>query len=208
MCRLLLVAHNSSGFDSWVVLNSLVKEITELKIEKTAKGLISLTFRCAVKIVNTVEVPQYVKFTSTKYHIKGPLEKIGREYRLQPELPKREIELSVIIKSNFADLGHIWEPYLNLHVFCLAFIYARHSMEMQNMSGFGVEDCLTEASLRRKSLGTYKKDREFYTFDDKYVRGFIIKSIKGGTVVPLNRYFESNKCDGILDTIKKIKNKA
>ena len=27
--RLLLVAHNSSGFDSWVVLNSLVKEITE-----------------------------------------------------------------------------------------------------------------------------------------------------------------------------------
>ena len=26
---LLLVTHNSSGFDSWVVLNSLVKEITE-----------------------------------------------------------------------------------------------------------------------------------------------------------------------------------
>ena len=26
--RLLLVAHNSSGFDSWIVLNSLIKEIT------------------------------------------------------------------------------------------------------------------------------------------------------------------------------------
>ena len=36
--RLLLVAHNSSGFDSWVVLNSLVKEITDLKIIKTARG--------------------------------------------------------------------------------------------------------------------------------------------------------------------------
>ena len=34
--RFLLVAHNSSGFDSWIVLNSLVKEITELKIMKTA----------------------------------------------------------------------------------------------------------------------------------------------------------------------------
>ena len=33
--RLLLVAHNSSGFDSWVVLNSLVKETTELKVTKT-----------------------------------------------------------------------------------------------------------------------------------------------------------------------------
>ena len=38
--KLLLVANNSNGFDSWVVLNSLVKEITELKIMKTARGLI------------------------------------------------------------------------------------------------------------------------------------------------------------------------
>ena len=29
--RLLLVPHNASGFDSWVVLNSLVKDLTELK---------------------------------------------------------------------------------------------------------------------------------------------------------------------------------
>ena len=29
--RLLLVAHNSGGFDKWVVLNSLVEEITENK---------------------------------------------------------------------------------------------------------------------------------------------------------------------------------
>ena len=31
--RLFLVAHNASGFDSWIVLNSLVKEIIELKIK-------------------------------------------------------------------------------------------------------------------------------------------------------------------------------
>ena len=145
--RLLLVAHNSSGFDSWVVLNSLVKEITDLKIIKTARGLISLSFRCGVKIVNTVEVPQYVKFTCTISHIKGSLEKIGREYGLQPELLKGEIEHSVIIKNNFAELRHIWEPYLISDVLCLDFIYARHSMEMQKISGFGITDCLTEASL-------------------------------------------------------------
>ena len=57
-CRLLLVAHNSSGFDIWVALNSFVKEITELKIIKTSRGLISLSIRCGVKIINTVEVPQ------------------------------------------------------------------------------------------------------------------------------------------------------
>ena len=56
--RLLVVAHNSSAFDSWVVLKSLVKEITDLQNLKTARGMISISFRCGVKIVNTVEVPQ------------------------------------------------------------------------------------------------------------------------------------------------------
>ena len=201
--RLLLVAHNSSGFDCWVLLNSLVRDITELKIIKTARGLISLSFRCGFKVVNTVEVPQYVKFTCSKSHIKGSLEKIGREYGLQPELLKGEIEHSVISKNNFDELRHIWEPYLKLDVLCLAFIYARHSMEMQKMSGFGIKDCLTEASLGWKCFGTYNKDREFYTFNDKYVRDFIGKSIKGGRVAALNRYFESNQCEEILNIIKK-----
>ena len=110
--RLLLVAHYSSGFDSWVTLNSFIKDITDFKIIKTARGLISLSFRCGFKLVNTVEVPQYVKFTCTKSHIKGFLETIGREYGLQPELLKREIEHSVINKSNFADLRHIWSHIL------------------------------------------------------------------------------------------------
>ena len=80
-------------------------------------------------------------------HIKGSLEKIGREYKLQPELLKGKIEHSVVNKINFPELGHIWEPYLKLDVLCLAFIYARQSMEMQKMSGFGIKDCSTEASL-------------------------------------------------------------
>ena len=201
--RLLLVAHNSSGFDSWVVLNSLVKEITDLKIIKTARGLISLSFRCGVKIVNTCEVPQYVKFTCSKSHIKGSLEKIGKEYGLQPELLKGELDHSIINKNNFAELRHIWEPYLISDVLCLAFIYARHSMEMQKMSGFGIKDCLTEASLGWKCFGTYNKDREFYTFNDKYVRDFIRKSIKGGRCGSYIRYFESKQFDEIMSTIKK-----
>ena len=41
-----LVAHNASGFDSWVVLKCLVREITDLKIKISARGLISLSFRC------------------------------------------------------------------------------------------------------------------------------------------------------------------
>ena len=201
--RLLLVAHNSSGFDSWIVLNSLIKEITDLKIIKTARGLISLSFRCGVKIVNTCEVPQYVKFTCTKSHIKGSLNNIGEEYGLQPDLLKGEIEHSIINKNNFIELRHIWEPYLISDVLCLAFIYARHSMEMQNMTGFGIKDCLTEATLGWKCFRTYNKDRDFYTFNDKYVRDFLRRSIKGGRCGAFIRYFESNQCEEILNTVKK-----
>ena len=70
---LLLVAHNKSGFASWAVLNFLVKEITDSKNIKAAMGLISLSFRCGVKIVITCAVPQYIK--CTKCHTKGSLEK-------------------------------------------------------------------------------------------------------------------------------------
>ena len=73
---------------------------------------------------------------------------------MQTEFLQEEIEHSVNNKSNFAELGHIWEPYLKLHVLCLAFIYARHSMEMQKMTGFGIKDCLTGASLGWKCFGT------------------------------------------------------
>ena len=72
----------------------------------------------------------------------------------------------------------------------------------KKISGFGIKDCLTEANLGWKCFGTYNKDREFYTFNDKYVRDFKRKSIKGGRVGAFNRYFESNQCEEILNTIK------
>ena len=73
---------------------------------------------------------------------------------------------------------------------------------MQKMSGFGIKDCLTEASLRWKCFGTDNKNKEFYTFNDKYVRDFIRKSIKGGRFGAFNRYFESKQCEEILNIIK------
>ena len=43
--RLSLVAHNASGFDSSVVLNSIVNQLRGLKFVKNTGGLISLLFR-------------------------------------------------------------------------------------------------------------------------------------------------------------------
>ena len=88
-----------------------------------------------------------------KTHIMGSLEKNSREHGLQSELLKEEIEHSVLNGSKFADLRSILEPYLKLDVLCLAFLHARHSLEMQKVSGIGIKDCLTEASLGWKRFG-------------------------------------------------------
>ena len=66
-------------------------------------------------------------------------------------------------------------------------LYGRHSMEMQKMIGFGIKDCLTEASLEWKCLGKDIKDREFQLFNNKYERDFLRRSIEGSNCAALNR---------------------
>ena len=84
---ILFLAHNASELISWVLLKSLDKEVEDSKIIRTARGLILLCSCCGDKIVNTVEVPQYLKFTCTQSNKTDSLDKIGKEYGLQPELP-------------------------------------------------------------------------------------------------------------------------
>ena len=48
---------------------------------------------------------------------------------------------------------------------------------MQNISGFGIEDCSTEATLGWMCYRKYNKDFEFYTFNDEYLRDYIRGSI-------------------------------
>ena len=171
-------------------LKSSVKQLTELKLIKTARGLNALLYRCGVEIVNTVEVPQYVIFKCTESHINCSLEKIAEEYSLQTELPKGKCEHSVDDRINCVSLKHTSEPYLKLNLLCLAFIHVRFSMEKKAMSGFGIKNFFIQSSQGRKCFGTYIRGREFYTFNNKYVRVFIRKSNNGGRVAVLNRYLE------------------
>ena len=142
--RLLLVGLIAGGFDIWVVLNSLVKEILDLIFMKTARGLISLSIRCGVKLVDMAEVLQYAEFTCTSFSKERFCRKIGGECGLQPENLEVENEHPDINKSNYGNLTHIWEPYFKIDVLCLAFKYARKSLEMQNMSRFVIEVCFKE----------------------------------------------------------------
>ena len=128
----------------------------------------SLSIWCGVKKFITVEVLQYVKFKCTKSHIKCFSGKIGRKYGFQFEPLEERLNTRFLLRVS--DLRHIWEPYRKLDVLCLVFLDARHSIELQNMSCFGVKNCFKETSLGWKCFARHNKDRELYTFNDKYFR--------------------------------------
>ena len=45
----------------------------------------------------------------------------------------------------------------------LAFVYARHAMEMQKMTKRGIKESLTVASLGGKCFGLVQEDCDFFT---------------------------------------------
>ena len=75
--RYQLIGHNASGFDNAIVLNSLPKEYTNknMKIIKTSRGFLKLSFRVGTIYENNKEIPQYMKFVCSKVHISGSLKK-------------------------------------------------------------------------------------------------------------------------------------
>ena len=74
--KIFLIAHNGSGFDLYIVMNNLDKNMTSLKKDKTERGLIKLSFRSGY--MN--ETPQYIIVVCTKSPISRPLAEIGRKY--------------------------------------------------------------------------------------------------------------------------------
>ena len=69
--RYQLIGHSASGFDNAIVLNSLPKEYTDknMKIIKTSRGFLKLSFRVGTVYENDKEIPQYMKFVCSKVHI-------------------------------------------------------------------------------------------------------------------------------------------
>ena len=89
--NLYLRAHNGSGFDSYVVINSLPQWRSIVKLNKNGAGIISL------KIFNgnvdqNKKLPQYVHFSGGRVHITKSLKKIVESYKLQESLLEKELE--------------------------------------------------------------------------------------------------------------------
>ena len=59
-------------------------------------------------------------------------------------------------------------------VLCTAFSYARYCKSMQEITGFGMKDCLRLPGLEWKFFNSSRtEDEPIYTYNDKYMRYFV-----------------------------------
>ena len=87
-----MFGHNAdTGFDIYIVLNSLPSSCNCVKMKNALRGLNELSFKAGSVIVDEKELPKYMKFVCSKCHISGSLKRIQKEYNIQPDLMKGEI---------------------------------------------------------------------------------------------------------------------
>ena len=201
--NLYLIAHTGSGFDSYVVLNNLPHWRT-VNLVKNGSGIVTL------KIFNgyvdqNKKFLQYVHFRCGLLHIKDSLKNIGKSYKLQPCLLKKELKHDEIFEDNWEEKENEWLPYLKNDVLSTAFSYARYSKGMEELTGFGMKNSLTLPALANKYFNSLRdeSDEPIYTYNNEFMRHFVRQSIKGGRCSALNQFYKSAISDEVFIIISK-----
>ena len=201
--NLYLIAHKGSGFDSYVVLNNVLHWRT-VSLIRNGSGIVTL------KIFNgyvhqNKKIPQYVHFRCGLLHFKDSLKNIGRSYKLQEILLKKELEHDEIFEDIWEENENEWLPYLKNDVLSTGFSYARFSKGMEELTGFGMKNSLTLPSPANKYFNSLREenDEPIYTYNDEFMRHFVRQSIKGGRCSALNQYYKSAISREVFNIISK-----
>ena len=199
-------AHNGSGFDTWSILNNLPCDKHKVgDIIKNGKGIIELKVFNGLLEKNKKQIPQYLHFRCGMTHLNYSLEKLGKTFKLQKELLKTEMNHDEVYTDTWKDRKDEWLDYVKNDVLCTAFCYARYSKAMEEITGFGMKDCLSLPGLGWKYFNSLKteEDEPIYTYNDKYMRWFVRQSIKGVRECAFNQYYKSNYYNDIKRTLSK-----
>ena len=132
-------------------------------------------------------------------------QKMGRSYKLQENLLKKELEHDEIFEDNWEEKENEWLPYLKNDVLSTAFSYARYSKGMEELTGFGMKNSLILPALANKYFHSLwdESDEPIYTYNDEFMRHFVRQSIKGGRCSALNQYYKSNISNEVFNFVSK-----
>ena len=161
---------------------------------KTGKGISMKVYNGLVNVKKHIKgQQQHLIFNCSANHMKCSLKKLGGTYKLQSSLLKQEIYHTEIYEDTWEAEREIWEPYFRMDILSVAFVYAQYSMNMENTKGFGMKDCLSLPSLGWKYFNSQRceDDEDKYCYTDKYMRHFVIQSIKAGKVGAFNQSYGS-----------------
>ena len=185
------------------MLNNL-PQWRSFKLIKNGSGIVSLQIFNGYVDQNKKK-PQYVHLRCGLLHIKDSLKNIGKSYKLQECLLKQELEHDEIFEDNWEEKENEWLPYLKNDVLSTAFSYARYSKGMEELTGFGMKNCLTLPSLANKYFNSLRdeSDEPIYTYNDEFMRHFVRPSIKGGRCSALNQCYKSNISKEVFNIISK-----
>ena len=76
---------------------------------------------------------------------------------------------------------------------------------VEEITGFSMKDCLSLSGLGWKYFNSIRVegDEPIYTYNDKYMRCFVLQSMEGGRVSASNQNYKSKISDAILKIISK-----
>ena len=154
-----MIAHNGSGFNSYVVLNNLPQWRSVVKLIKNGAGIISLQIINGYVDENKKKL-QYVHFRCERVHNKRILKKIGISYELQPSLLKQEMEHDKNYEDTWEATKNKWLPYVKNDVLSTAFCYARYTMGMEDLTELSMKNSLTLPSSAKKYFNNLRDEND------------------------------------------------
>ena len=113
---------------------------------------------------------------------------------MQPSLLKQKTEHVETHEDTWEERENEWLPYVKNDVLSTAFCYARYTMGMEELTGFGMKNKLT---LRDEN------DEPIFTHTDTFMRIFLRKAIKGARCNAFNQHYETEISDEVFNIISK-----
>ena len=149
------------------------------------------------------QIPQYLIFRCGLTYLNYSLTKLGITFKLQKEILKTEMNHDEIYVDNWRDKKDECVDYVKNYILCTAFIHARYSKAMENITGLSMKACLSLPRIAWKFFNSLRTEEDEPTYRNiyKYKRCFVRQSIERGRVCAFIQKYKLKICVDILGII-------
>jgi hypothetical protein len=217
--KVILIAHNSSGFDSYALIKShfklktppiiLSRNILNVQLQNPhTDAKIKEKWRIEQNKINKNKGWETLKKENSPLqkiicrcsyqHVKSSLDRWGKDFKIPKSIQKTKLQHKDIFLSNFLEKESDWLPYLKNDILSLAACVTKFNKIMMELVKQNMQSCLTAPSLTFKGwfseINEERSDNgvsQIHSHTDVFTRNFIRRAVKGGRVSANIQKFES-----------------